>query len=245
MLVFHCLARFRGCITWKNILEKTTWHFSMFVEITFIVFSLYLRVFFCKRKQATNNQPNCRGVAGYGTTVAKHWPNVVLDICGFCGMEAAELVEAMDEELEAVGKSDNEVFLFPLIFRMYIREYFWFTSIPKRNFISLNFTSYASFREGYSVRHAIFVIHSFQSEIFSFVQILFKARKGYSFSWVESLGEMFRWMFLFVREIDEGFHKEAYHRVKKLWNAWWPSEFTIIPKLLKMLHLSSLNSTSP
>ena len=73
------------------------------VEITFIVFSLYLRVFFVKesKQPTTNNQPNCRGVAGYGTTVAKQWPNVVLDICGFCGMEAAELVEAMDEELEA------------------------------------------------------------------------------------------------------------------------------------------------
>ena len=56
--------------------------------------------------------------------MAKQWPNVVLDICGFCGMEAAELVESMDEELEAVGKSDNDVFLFPLIFRMYMREYF-------------------------------------------------------------------------------------------------------------------------
>lgn len=71
------------------------------VEITFIVFSLYLRVFFVKESKQPTTNPSGRGVAGYGTTVAKQWPNVVLDICGFCGMEAAELVESMDEELEA------------------------------------------------------------------------------------------------------------------------------------------------
>ena len=55
-------------------------------------------------------------------------------------MEAAELVESMDEELEAVGKSDNDVFLFPLIFRMYIREYV-FDSLPlfKRKFHLIEF----------------------------------------------------------------------------------------------------------
>eukprot|EP00438_Fugacium_kawagutii_P031453 Skav200801 [mRNA] locus=scaffold2549:110234:126491:- [translate_table: standard] len=39
----------------------------------------------------------------YGRALAQGWPRVVVDACGLCGLEAAELVEAMDDACGQVG----------------------------------------------------------------------------------------------------------------------------------------------
>ena len=40
----------------------------------------------------------------YGCALAQRWPGATVEVCGFCGLEAAEMLESMEvKEVEAHG----------------------------------------------------------------------------------------------------------------------------------------------